>query len=47
MVRVIRLEDTEISHNFYIYPITAFVNRQGNIFLDTALTRQIVAQELN
>jgi len=42
-----RLQDTEISHNFYIYPINALVNRQENLFLETTLNRKIAAQELN
>lgn len=48
MVRVIRLQDIEISHNFPIYPNTALVNRQENIFLETTLTKnKIEAQKLN
>lgn len=32
MVNIIMLQDTEISQNFYIYPITALVDRQENIY---------------
>lgn len=40
MVSIIALQDTEISQDFYIYPITALIDRQENIFLRTELTRK-------
>lgn len=47
MVSIITLQDTEISQDFYIYPITTLVDRQENIFLRTELTRKTVKQKNN